>query len=109
MTENNNKIDYNNLSQAELLSVITELTEKNNNLKNNNLSTMPDRVKKLLLSGINNIEDIAENLTISAKNVSSNLTYIRREIIKSGQTIISHRMNNKTMLAIVSLKDLNWE
>lgn len=66
-------------------------------------STVKTRVLELIETGFNSIEKISAELGITAKNVSSNLTHIRTELAKSGKTIISHRIENETKLAIVEL------
>ena len=97
------------LTNEEMMKKIEELETANKTLVENQNTTVKDKVLKLIESGINCIEDISAQLEISSKNVSSNLTAIRSSLKDYGQTIISQRIEKKTMLAIVDLKDLNWQ
>ena len=58
-----------------------------------------DQVLQCLRSGINTIDSIAEHLGINSKNVSSQLTYLR----KDGYMIYSIRFNNITTLKLEEL------
>ena len=55
-----------------------------------------EQVLTLLRKGLTSIDAIAEELGISNKNVSSQLTYLR----KDGHTIYSMRLNNQTTLKL---------
>ena len=55
-----------------------------------------EQVLTCLRSGINSIDKIAEHLGINNKNVSSQLTYLR----KDGYMIYSIRINNVTTLKL---------
>ena len=55
-----------------------------------------EQVLACLRSGVTNIDKIADELGINNKNVSSQLTYLR----KDGYMIYSIRMNNMTVLKL---------
>lgn len=58
-----------------------------------------EQVLQCLRDGINTIDKIAETLGITNKNVSSQLTYLRKE----GHMIYSIRLNNVTTLKLEEL------
>lgn len=96
------------LTKEELMKKVAELENLLTEEKNNS-SKMTDKVKSLIESGCNSIDDIAVKLNTTNKNISSVLTALRKIYLKNNQTIISQKINNnKTMLAIVNLKDLGW-
>jgi len=97
--------DYSKMTKDE---IIVELNKKNEIIKNGQTSRK-DQVMTLLTDGVMTIQDIAEQMNISAKNVSSNLTYLREDMKSLGQTILSHKMNNKTYLKIITLSDFGWK
>lgn len=96
------------MTEKEMMARIEELEKSNETLKKSKGQTMKTKVFNLIEQGFNSIQDIADELEISAKNVSSNLTYIRADLKESGKTIISHQIDKKTMLALVELKSFNW-
>ena len=87
------------MTKDEMMKKIEELEAK---LARGN-ETMKTRVLSLIESGINSIEAIGQELSITSKNVSSNLTHIRKELEAGGRTIVSHRIGTETKLAIVEL------
>lgn len=98
----------NEMTKKEMAELIEKLQAEKVELQKSSGSTMKSRVVELIESGMNTIEDIANTLSITSKNVSSNLTAIRHDLKVDGKTIISQRIDNNTKLAIVTLKDLNW-
>lgn len=96
------------MTKDELMARIVELEKTNENLEKTKGQTMKSKVFSLIESGFNCIEDLAEELKITSKNVSSNLTYIRADLKEAGKTIVSQRINQKTMIAVVELETLNW-
>lgn len=96
------------MTQEEMARKIEELTAENERLAASKGQTMKSRVFELIESGFNCIEDLSEELKITSKNVSSNLTYIRSDLKEAGKTIVSQRINNKTMIAVVELNKLGW-
>jgi len=96
------------MTKEEMAKRIEELTAANENLIKSKGQTQKTRVAELIELGFNCIEDLAKELSITSKNVSSNLTYLRADLKKEGKTIVSQRMNNKTMIAVVELANLNW-
>ena len=61
------------------------------------------KIMTLIKGGYNTVEVLAEKLEISRKNVSSNLTYIRREIAKDGLTLTSEKRNGQTIINLVAV------
>lgn len=96
------------MTKKEMAEMIETLTLKNENLIKNQNSTVKGRIVEMIESGINCIEDLASTLEITSKNVSSNLTAIRKDLVKDGKTIITQRIEKRTMLAVVSFKDMKW-
>jgi len=96
------------MTKKEMEAMIETLTIENENLVKNQGKTVKGKIVEMIESGINCIEDLAETLSITSKNVSSNLTAIRKDLSTDGKTIVTQRIEKKTMLAIVNLKDMNW-
>jgi len=96
------------MTREEMAEVIKNLTAKNEELVRNNGSNMKTRVLEMIESGINTIEEIAEGLSITSKNVSSNLTAIRADLKEVGKIVVTHRMGGQTKLAVVELEVLGW-
>lgn len=61
------------------------------------------KIMNLIKAGYNTTETMAEKLGISRKNVSSNLTYLRRELAKDGLTLTSERRNGATIINLVAV------
>lgn len=95
------------MTKEEMMKMIETLTNENETLKSN--ECVSDKVKSLIESGINTIEDLSDQLKISSKNVSSNLTKLRNEMKENGQTIVSYRTNNLTYLSVQNFEDLGWK
>lgn len=91
------------LTKDEMLARIAELEGSVETLKASKTDGVKEQVMKLIESGFNTIEDIADELDKTSKNISTNLTYIRKELAQSGQTIVSYRQNSKTYLSIQNL------
>lgn len=99
-------IDYSKMSKDE---IIAELNKVQTKLKSGQTSKK-DQVMDCLENGIQTIQDVAKELNISDKNVSSNLTYLREDLKKDGKTIISfkNKDNRKTYLKVMSFSELGW-
>lgn len=91
------------MSKEEMLAKIAELEGKVTTLKEAKTDGVKEQVLRLIESGFNTIEDIADELEKTSKNISTNLTYIRKELAESGKTIVSYRRDNKTYLSIQDL------
>ena len=91
------------LTKDEMLARIAELEGSVETLKSAKTDGVKEQVMKLIESGFNTIEDIATELDKTSKNISTNLTYIRKELVESGQTIVSYRKDNKTYLSVQNL------
>lgn len=61
------------------------------------------KIMNLIKAGYNTVEAMSEKLEISRKNVSSNLTYIRRELAKDGLTLTSERYNGQTVINLTAV------
>lgn len=96
------------MTKEEMVLKIEELTKANENLVKSQGETVRSKIMTLIDDGVNSIEELGSLLSINSKNVSSNLTKIRAELKESGRTIVTQRIEKRTMLAIVNFKDLNW-
>lgn len=96
------------MTKEEMIKKIEELTIINESLAKNQGKTVKSKILEMIESGINTIEDLSTQLQISSKNVSSNLTHIRAELKEQGKTIVSQRIEDKTMLAIITFESMNW-
>jgi len=97
------------MTKQEMAAMIETLKADNEALKQSNGVSVKNKVMDLIESGVNNIEDIALRLSISSKNVSSNLTYLRNDMKSEGKTIISLRIDGKTFLSVKSFKEMGWD
>lgn len=61
------------------------------------------KIMNLIKAGYNTVEAMSEKLEISRKNVSSNLTYLRRELAKDGMTLTSERRNGQTIINLITV------
>lgn len=61
------------------------------------------KIITLIKGGYNTVEALSDRLNISRKNVSSNLTYLRRELAKDGMTLTSEKRNGQTIINLVSV------
>ena len=91
------------MTKDEMLARIALLENNVETLKEAKTDGVKEQVMRLIESGFNNIEDIATDLNKTSKNISTNLTYIRKELAETGQTIVSYRKDNKTYLSIQNL------
>lgn len=60
------------------------------------------KIMNLIRGGYNTVEAMAERLEISRKNISSNLTYLRRELALDGLTLTSDRHDSQTIINLVT-------
>jgi arsenate reductase-like glutaredoxin family protein len=96
------------LSREELLAILEEKDQELEALKNSAGQTMPDRVLNLINSGHRTIEELASELKTNSRNISSNLTYIRRELKPQGKWLVSSKIDGHTYLKIISLEEFGW-
>lgn len=97
------------MSKEEMLEMIESLKNDNEILKNSNGESVKNKVMKCIEDGMKSIEDIGMFLKISGKNVSSNLTYLRSDLRSEGKTIISMRIDGKSLLSIKSFEEMGWD
>ena len=93
--------DLYKMNRSNLIALIIKMIYDNNNnpVESTKSIGRKDQVLQCLRSGINTIDSIAEHLGINSKNVSSQLTYLR----KDGYMIYSIRFNNITTLKLEEL------
>lgn len=93
--------DLYKMNRSNLIALIIKMNYDNNNnpVESTKSIGRKDQVLQCLRSGINTIDSIAEHLGINSKNVSSQLTYLR----KDGHMIYSIRFNNVTTLKLEEL------
>jgi hypothetical protein len=96
------------LTREQLLALLQEKEAEITRLASVKGKSMPQRVLELIDSGYHTIDELATELETNNKNISSNLTYIRRELRKTGQWLISATIDNKTYLRICSFEELGW-
>lgn len=96
------------MTKQEMADMIASLTKDNEALRSNTGVGVKDKVMKCIEDGMNSIEDISMFLSISSKNVSSNLTYLRNDMKKEGKTIISMRIEGKSLLSIKTFAEMGW-
>lgn len=102
-----NSTDLTKMTKDELIALTEKLTKKVEESKANG-PTVKQKVLALLNAGYTDTDSICAELEISSKNLSSNLTYLRKDLINNGETIITQPVNGKIRIAIVKLADLNW-
>lgn len=110
LNENNKTTDYSKMSKDEIIKKLNETETKISELEKSNGQDLKTRIKNMIESGYNTIESISEKLECSNKNVSSYLTYIRKELKQNGEWIVSTKLEQggSTYLAKVKLSDLGW-
>lgn len=96
------------LTKDQLLALLAEKDVELESLRNRSGKSMPQRVLELIESGYVTIDELASELETNNKNISSNLTYIRRELRKAGKWLISSTIDNKTYLKIMTFEELGW-
>ena len=84
---------YENLTKAELIEM----------LNNQSKSSRKNQVLECLKSGVDTIEAISEKLNIQTKNVSSQLTYLR----KDGYNILTVSVKDQSILLLLSQEELD--
>jgi len=72
-------------------------------------ANMKTKVMAQLESGVNTMSGLTEGLNTTSKNISSILTYLRKDLIKEGKTIITQKYKDQTMVTILSLETLGWK
>ena len=96
------------LSREELLAILKEKDTELEKLKSSTGQTMPTRVLNLIESGYRTIEELANELGTNSRNISSNLTYIRRDLKPQGKWLVSSKIEGKTYLKIIDLAEFGW-
>lgn len=93
--------ELNKMNKSNLIALIIKMNYDNinNTSDTTKAAGRKDQVLQCLRSGINTIEAIADHIGINSKNVSSQLTYLR----KDGHMIYSIRFNNVTTLKLEEL------
>ena len=91
--------DLYKMNKSNLIALIIKMSYDTNTIDTSKSIGRKDQVLQCLRSGINTIDSIAEHLGINSKNVSSQLTYLR----KDGHMIYSIRFNNVTTLKLEEL------
>lgn len=93
--------ELNKMNKSNLIALIIKMNYDNTNNTSDTTKAAgrKDQVLQCLRSGINTIEAIADHIGINSKNVSSQLTYLR----KDGHMIYSIRFNNVTTLKLEEL------
>lgn len=88
------------MNKSNLIALIVKMNYDNNKISETSKAPgRKEQVLQCLRTGINTIDAIAEHLNINTKNVSSQLTYLR----KDGYMIYSIRFNNVTTLKLEEL------
>jgi len=96
------------LTREELLAILEEKDNELEKLKSSTGQTMPTRVLNLIESGYRTIEELATELNTNSRNISSNLTYIRRDLKPQGKWLVSSKIDGATYLKIVDLAEFGW-
>ncbi len=96
------------LSREELQELLAQKDRELEKLKSASGQTMPNRVLSLINQGYRTIEELASELDTNSRNISSNLTYIRRELKPKGKWLVSSKIEGHTYLKIIDLVDFGW-
>jgi hypothetical protein len=96
------------LTKEQLLALLQEKDTELESLRSRSGKSMPQRVLELIESGYYTIDELGDELKITNKNVSSNLTYIRRELRKQGKWLISSTIDSRTYLKVMTFEELGW-
>jgi len=96
------------LSREELLAILKEKDMELEKLKNSSGQTMPAKVLGLIENGYRTIEELASELNTNSRNISSNLTYIRRDLKPKGKWLVSSKIEGQTYLKIIDLQEFGW-
>ena len=92
------------LSKEQLIELLKEKEGHIKELESNKVSRV-HQVKSLIEKGYNTIDMIADELKINNRNVSSQLTALRKQLLEEGKTVISANIDDKTYLKVV---EVNW-
>ena len=98
---NINIAELKHMNKSNLIALIIKMNYDStiNTINTTKAPGRKEQVLHCLRSGINTIDAIADHLSINSKNVSSQLTYLR----KDGHMIYSIRFNNVTTLKLEEL------
>lgn len=104
------KTDYSSMTKDEIMAKLVETEEKMSKLEESKGKNLKVKINQLIDEGYNTIDDIATELETSHKNVSSYLTYLRKELKNDGIWIVSSKLKSggKTYIAKVKLSELGW-
>ena len=92
------------LSKEQLIELLKEKESHIKELESNRVSRV-QQVKALIDKGYNTIDMIADELKINNRNVSSQLTALRKHLLEEGKTVISASIDDRTYLKVV---EVNW-
>jgi len=101
-------INYDEMSHDEIIKRLKKISEENEKLRKVSSSSRKSQIIRLIEQGYNTIESISEELEITSKNVSSYLTYFRKDLEAKGKTIVSKRINNYTYISVIDFETLGW-
>ena len=83
IVELNSSVELNSVVESHLINIINKLNEENSSLKLNSKDGRKSQVLDILIKqGPISIINIAKQLNISTKNISSQLTYLRSDNVK---------------------------
>ena len=98
-------VDYSKMSKEEIREKLNELIKENEVLRNK--KDRKSEVLSLLRKGVNSIEEISKGVGIKEKNVSSILSYLRKDLEKKGEGILSVKYSNKNFVVLMKIKEIN--
>jgi len=101
-------INYSNMTKEEIIAHLTNVEKQNEQLRQDKGDGRKMSIIRLIDKGYNTIEEIADELDITNRNVSSYLTGIRKELKSNNEWIISSKIGSKTWIAKVKLDELGW-
>jgi len=92
------------LSKEQLIELLKEKESHIKVLESNKVGRV-QQVKSLIEKGYNTIDMIADELKINNRNVSSQLSSLRKHLLKEGKTVISASIDDRTYLKVV---EVSW-
>lgn len=96
------------LTREQLLDLLNQKENEIETLKTGQGETMPSKVMALIESGYRTIDELATELGTNNRNISSNLTYIRRDLKPQGKWLVSSKIDGKTYLKVIDLAEFGW-
>jgi len=98
-------MDYSKMTKEQIRAELDRLMKENESLKSK--GSRKKEVLSLLRKGMNNIEEIAGKVGIKEKNVSSILSYLRKDLSSKGEGILSVKYDNKNFVVLMKLSEIN--